>query len=525
MKLFSLFLVLTFISIFSFGQKEKLDVFFNKADVFMSMNVTNGLVDYQEIAKQRIALDDLILEINTLKVISVEDKSYQKSFLINAYNLLVIKGIIDNFPVQSPKEIIGFFNRKKHEVADFGLVTLNELENDLIRKVYMDARVHFVLVCAGNSCPPLIDEAYTPSKLENQLQVQTKKSMDNPDFIRVNAKEVSVSEIFKWYEEDFVTKGSRVVDFINNYRKEKLSSKSKISYYNYDWSLNSQSVFQKEGIKSNILEFTPSKLMGIGQWDLKLFNNLYTQTKSANNQQKVTKKESRQSYFTTTLEAYTGVAKNSRINVGAIINIKSNKGNNASALDVFEFKTEQGLSRAGISSLGIALKVSPFKKINNFSLQSNFFFPVFNDLSGSFYLDKRSYVWENRFYYDKSFGADKFQVFAQLDLTYNFGELSKDASLDENSEERFANNSLAFPLAVFLSYFPSQKFTVYLNAQQYQLLPTVQGGFGQEFTVAGIGAKHQVTPRLNLEISSSIFLRGTSSGLGNTYNLGLRYVY
>ena len=74
MKLFSLFLVLTFISIFSFGQKEKLDVFFNKADVFMSMNVTNGLVDYQEIAKQRIALDDLILEINTLKVISVEDK-------------------------------------------------------------------------------------------------------------------------------------------------------------------------------------------------------------------------------------------------------------------------------------------------------------------------------------------------------------------------------------------------------------------------------------------------------------------
>tara|TARA_B110000208_G_scaffold177631_1_gene224952 strand:- start:17 stop:814 length:798 start_codon:yes stop_codon:yes gene_type:complete len=265
--------------------------------------------------------------------------------------------------------------------------------------------------------------------------------------------------------------------------------------------------------------------MGIGQWDLKLFNNLYTQTKSANNQQKVTKKESRQSYFTTTLEAYTGVAKNSRINVGAIINIKSNKGNNASALDVFEFKTEQGLSRAGISSLGIALKVSPFKKINNFSLQSNFFFPVFNDLSGSFYLDKRSYVWENRFYYDKSFGADKFQVFAQLDLTYNFGELSKDASLDENSEERFANNSLAFPLAVFLSYFPSQKFTVYLNAQQYQLLPTVQGGFGQEFTLAGIGAKYQVIPRLNIEISFSSFLRGTSSGLGNTYNLGLRYVY
>ena len=349
--------------------------------------------------------------------------------------------------------------------------------------------------------------------------------MDNPDFIRVNAKEVSISEIFKWYEEDFVTKGSRVIDFINNYRKEKLSSKSKISYYNYDWSLNSQSVFHKKGIKSNILEFTPSKLMGIGQWDVKLFNNLYTQTKSADDNQKITRNESRQSYFTTSIEAYTGITKSSRLNVGAIINLKSNIGNNASALDVFNFKTEQGISRAGISNLGLALKINPFKKLSNFSLQTNFFFPVFKDQAGSFYLDKRSYVWENRFYYDKSFGADKFQVFAQLDLTYNFGELSKDASSDENSGERFANNSLAFPLAVFLSYFPSQNFTVYINAQQYQLVPTVEGGFGQEFTVAGIGAKHQVTPRLNLEISSSIFLRGTSSGLGKTYNLGLRYVY
>ena len=491
----------------------------------MSMNVTNGLVDYQEISKQRIALDDLILEINTLKVISVEDKSYQKSFLINAYNLLVTKGIIDNFPIQSPKEVTGFFNRKKYKVADFGSVTLNELENDLIRKVYKDARVHFVLVCAGNSCPPIIEEAYLPSKLENQLQVQTKKAMNNPDFIRVNEKGVSVSEIFKWYEEDFVAKGSSVLDFINNYRTEKLPSKSKISYYTYDWSLNSQGVFQKVGTKSNILEFTPSKLMGKGQWDVKLFNNLYSQTKSANNHQKVIKNEPRQSYFTTTLEVYTGVSKNTRINVGAIINLKSNKGNNASALDVFQFKTKHGESRAGISNVGLALKVSPFKRINNFSLQSNFFFPIFNDAAGSFYLDKRSYVWENRFYYDKSFGADKFQVFAQLDLTYNFGELSKDASLDENSSERFANNSLAFPLAVFLSYFPSQNFTVYINAQQYQLVPTVKNGFGQEFTVAGIGVKHQLTPRLNLEISSSSFLRGTSSGLGNTYNLGIRYVY
>ncbi len=525
MKIFKITFLFILISSFSFGQKKELAVFFNKTDVFMAMYVSNGLVDYQAIAKQGIALDDLISEINKLQVKAIEEENFQKAFLINAYNLLVIKEVVDNYPIQSPMEVAGFFNRKKHKVADFGTVTLNELENELIRKVYKDARVHFVLVCAGNSCPPIIDEAYLPVKLEDQLNEQTKKSMNNPDFIQENGENVAVSEIFKWYKEDFVSKGTSTLDYINSYRTNKLSANSKLSFYTYDWSLNAQSDFQKKGVKSNIQEFTPSKLMGKGQWDVKIFNNLYTQTKSANNNQEITKNELRQTYFTSTLEAYTGISKNSRFNIGAIINLKSNIGNGASALDVFKFNTEQGISRAGISSVGIALKVSPFKKISNFSLQSNFFIPVFDDVAGSFYLDKRSYVWENRFYFDKSFAADKFQVFAQLDLTYNFGELSNQASFDENSGERFANNSLAFPLAVFLSYFPSQKFTIYVNAQQYQLVPTVKNGFGQEFTVAGIGAKYQATPRLNVEISSSSFLRGTSSGLGNTYNLGLRYVY
>lgn len=525
MKLTKLVVFFTLFTSFSFGQKEKLDNFFIKTDLFMSMNVSGGLVNYKDIAENKIALADLQSLIKELKVKEVEDKNYQKAFLINAYNVLVIKTVIDNYPTQSPMLVSGFFTKNKHQIADFGEVTLNDLENKLIRKVYKDPRVHFVLVCAGVSCPPIIDEAYLPSTLEEQLSAQTKKSLNDPKFIRVNEKEVLVSEIFKWYKVDFVSKDRSVLNFINEYRTEKLLAESKIAFYPYDWSLNSQKKSFEAGSKSNILEFTPSKLMKKGQWDIKIFNNLYTQTKSTDNNQNVIKNEPRQTFFTTTLEAYTGISKNARFNIGAIVNLKSNIGNNNSAFDVFKFNTSQGVSRAAISSIGLAFKVSPFKKINNFSIQSNFFFPLFTDVAGSFYLDKRSYVWDNRFYYDKSFGADKFQVFAQMDLTYSFGELQKDASADENAGERFANNSLAFPLSVFLSYFPSQKFTVYVNTQQYQLIPTVKGGFGQEFTVAGIGAKYQITHKLNLEISTSSFLRGTASGLGNTYNLGLRFVY
>jgi len=43
--------------------------------------------------------------------------------------------------------------------------------------------------------------------------------------------------------------------------------------------------------ESNIQKYTPSKLIGKGQWDVKWFNNLYTQTKSANVDGDVTKNE------------------------------------------------------------------------------------------------------------------------------------------------------------------------------------------------------------------------------------------
>ncbi len=517
------YLLISF-SLSGLSQKNQIDLFFNKTDVFMSMNVENGLVKYNSIAENTSQLDDLVNLITSIKAKDVIEKNYQKSFLINAYNILVIKGLIDNSPTKSPTEITGFFDRKKYRVADYGEVTLNQLENELIRKVYRDPRVHFVLVCGAISCPPIIDKAYLPSILETQLTTQTKLAINNSEFIKVKENEVLISEIFKWYNEDFVTKNQTTLDYINQYRTTKISEGLKLGYYPYNWSINSFSK-QNTNATSVIMEFTPSKLMKKGQWDVKVFNNLYTQNKSSNSERQVTKNLPRQTFFTSTFEAYTGVSNSGRINIGAVINLRSNIGNNAPATDVFKFNTQHGVSRAAISSVGLAMKLSPFKNKNNISIQSTFFFPVFKDIANSYYLDRRSYAWENRIFYDKSFLGDKFQLFAQLDLTYYFGELQRNASSDENAGERFANNSIAFPVSVFLSYFPTNKFTIYANTQQYQLVPVIQNGFGQEFTVVGLGSKYQLTSRLNLEISTSAFLRGTSSGLGNTYNLGLRYVY
>jgi hypothetical protein len=179
-------------------------------------------------------------------------------------------------------------------------------------------------------------------------------------------------------------------------------------------------------------------------------------------------------------------------------------------------------SRSGISSIGLSMKIQPFKNISNFSYQGTLFIPVFKDQPLS-YLDKRSYVMESKYFYDTTFGNGKYQFFAELDFAYNFGEKKKDASSDENSSERFANNSLGVPVSVFLSYFPSSNFTIYVNAQHYELF-NFGNDFTQNYTLVGFGSKYQLNRSLNLELSYGNFVRGRDSGLGQTFNLGLRYL-
>jgi len=52
------------------------------------------------------------------------------------------------------------------------------------------------------------------------------------------AKKVAISEIFKWYEPDFITAGNTVLQYINRHRNEKIPEDYEVGFYRYDWSLN-----------------------------------------------------------------------------------------------------------------------------------------------------------------------------------------------------------------------------------------------------------------------------------------------
>lgn len=228
-----LVLILILFSNLAFGMDK--NQFFIQSGEFFHLNVEDGLVKYKQIKKNDSKIHDLVNYLSNVDLNSF-NSSEKLAFYINAYNLLIINKIIEKFPVESPTSIPGFFDIKKHRIAGEKL-TLNDLENNKIR-TYNDSRIHFVLVCAALGCPKLGNFSFTPDKLEQQLTQQTKLALNDPDFIKTDGNMVELSEIFKWYRQDFGKSNKDLILFINKYRTDQLPENTKFNYYAYDWKLN-----------------------------------------------------------------------------------------------------------------------------------------------------------------------------------------------------------------------------------------------------------------------------------------------
>ena len=178
------------------------------------------------------------------------------AFWINAYNACVLEGVSKAYPVSSVTEIapaFGFF--KTHRFVVGGRrVTLDHIEHEIIRKQFSDPRIHAAINCAAVSCPRLLNEAFTPDKLDDQLNSVIRDMIRNPMHVQINreTKVVNLSAIFDWFASDFTSyvqareAGETVLDYVSLFlSKDDLlylqnHSDLQIVFLDYDWSLNSQ---------------------------------------------------------------------------------------------------------------------------------------------------------------------------------------------------------------------------------------------------------------------------------------------
>ncbi len=149
----------------------------------------------------RAALARLAASAGEADVASLS-RDAQLAFYLDAYNALVVKAVIDRWPIESVMRVPGFFDRARYRVAGRDL-TLNELENDVIRG-FAEPRVHFALNCASASCPRLDRTPYSGDPdLGARLEARTRAFVRRTTRVDRAARTIRLSRIFEWYERDF----------------------------------------------------------------------------------------------------------------------------------------------------------------------------------------------------------------------------------------------------------------------------------------------------------------------------------
>lgn len=504
MKQILLFLTLLLFSLPSV-KAQNLEQFFEQSHTFFLNYAHHNHVQYKKLQQDPKTLHILVNHIAKMDL-SKAKKSTQKAFFINAYNLLVISSIVKHYPIASPNEVVTFWDEIEHTVAEKNY-TLEVLKKHIL-EIFRDPLLHLVLVDGAISSAPIVDYAYVPTEIDNQLEQRAIVLLNDPKYIQYNEdlNEVKLPLMFKMNRLDF---GASTIDFINQYRVRKLPREVQVIYANYDWRLNG--FYEDTNItlkkKEKKVGYSPSLqviTLPKGSLELMFFNSLYTVTYGDENY------GTRNSYYNGYFSAFYGVT--GKLDIGATFLLRSSIENdrfNASPFKTFAFErsTISVNSRAsgpytdwGLSHVGLNVRFAPFKNFN-MSFEQGFMFPIQNLPKENTVDDKLYSV--TQVYYSHSFTSQ-----TQLFLALTFWQ-----PISIGNEFKFQ-----LPLLRgFFNYFVTPRFSAFVTTM-YLL----------EW---GVGVKYMLTPKLEIQGMYSYYIPIpgiydiVSPGANTimTYNLGLRY--
>jgi Protein of unknown function, DUF547 len=223
-------------------------------DALLRKHVAAGMVDYDAFA----AAPEFVVYLKRLGQAEPAALGEQErlAFYINAYNAYTIRLINlkhERSSIRNINKTLGLRLKGpwKEAFADVAgkTLSLDDIEHGIIRRQFKEPRIHFALVCAAMSCPPLRSEAYSGARLDAQLDDQARTFLlDSPDANRLDLQKgiLYVSPIFEWYKEDFGTTPTALVAYVARFYPEGpaktflLSGKAALATTDYDWTLNSK---------------------------------------------------------------------------------------------------------------------------------------------------------------------------------------------------------------------------------------------------------------------------------------------
>lgn len=171
----------------------------------------------------------------------------QLAYWLNLYNAMTVRLILDHHPVTSIRDIkFGFFSFGPWDEPllkiDGEAVSLDDIEHRILRPIWQDPRIHYVVNCASVGCPDLPAKPISPLNWDEQMTKAAKNFVQHPRAVTVEGDRVTVSKIYQWFEEDFGGSPEAVINHIHDYADPNLTAAlfktTQITDYTYDWSLN-----------------------------------------------------------------------------------------------------------------------------------------------------------------------------------------------------------------------------------------------------------------------------------------------
>jgi hypothetical protein len=180
-------------------------------DQLLDLYVRNGDVYYRALKTERAKLDGYLNLIATTSVDKLS-REEQMAFWLNAYNAIVLRTVIDHYPIQgrssdypqkSIRQIPGAFERLQHRVAGRTL-TLDQIERDVLPGFH-DPRMYFALGRGAVGSGRLRSEAFVPGRIEEQLTDVAAECVSRSQCVQIEGGtgKVGASPIFSWREKDF----------------------------------------------------------------------------------------------------------------------------------------------------------------------------------------------------------------------------------------------------------------------------------------------------------------------------------
>ncbi len=197
---------------------------------------STGKVNYKGFKADIAAFDAYLKSLADNPIQSNWSRGKKMAYWINAYNAFTIKLIVDNYPVKKITDLEGGkpWDKKWIKLGD-KTYSLNNIEHDILRPQFKDARIHFAVNCAAQSCPPVWNKAWTEKNLNGQLERSAKAFVNNTKYNSVGGSEATISKIFEWYAVDF---GDDIIDYLNKYANTKIAAGTQVKYKEYNWALN-----------------------------------------------------------------------------------------------------------------------------------------------------------------------------------------------------------------------------------------------------------------------------------------------